>query len=51
MAGVALALDGVVDDSHGLTSAHVDGADGLEQYGCVFFEHGGGSLQEFGSLG
>lgn len=38
--GVALALDGVVDDVHGLARAHVDGADGVEENGSSFFKHG-----------
>jgi hypothetical protein len=33
VAGVALALDGVVDDADGLPGAHVHGADGVEEQG------------------
>ncbi len=44
MAGVALALDGVVDDSDGLARAHVDGTHGVPEDNGLLLEHGLGSL-------
>jgi hypothetical protein len=44
VAGVALALDRVVDDADGLAGAQMDGADGIEEQGRVLFEKGLHSL-------
>jgi hypothetical protein len=39
VAGVAFALDGVIDDANGLACAHVHGADGVEEDGGLLFKH------------
>ena len=39
VSGMALALDGIVDDADGLAGTHVHRADCVEEQGCVLFEH------------
>jgi hypothetical protein len=38
--GVALSLDGVVDDAYGATGTEVHRADGIEEQGGFSIEHG-----------
>ena len=47
--GVALALDGIVDDANGGTHTHMDGAHCIKKDNSLFLEHGFSSISSKGA--